>query len=90
VESSGGVADDGRWLLHGRSQWYAADGRPTRRADYRLGRLIGVETLWGPDGRPTHEWDHGEGDGIARLTTWGPDGQVRTRSAWRGKRMVEG
>jgi len=79
---SGGIGNDGRFLLHGPSKWYYPDGRIQREAGYALGRLTGTETYHGPDG--TREWtrEHGA-DGTVVWTNYWPDGKVRTRSHWR-------
>jgi hypothetical protein len=81
------VGDDGRPLLHGAETWYHPDGGVLRRADYRLGRLVGREVLLRPDGSVESEWDH-RADGVSRWTTYWPDGRVRPQSDWRDKRMI--
>jgi hypothetical protein len=78
---SGGVADDGRYLLHGPEVWFYPDGGTQWVAEYSLGRKVGKETYWLPDGSKLWEWQHdGAGGGI--WSRWRGDGS-RTRSEWR-------
>ena len=79
---SGGIADDGRFLLHGASTWLLPDGRPQRTATYALGGLTGRETFHAPDGALAWTRDHRR-DGTSEHVTYWPTGGERTRSSWR-------
>lgn len=79
---TGGIGNDGRFLLHGPVTWYLPDGRVQREATYALGRLTGLETFSGPDG--VRLWTRGHAaDGTMVWTNYWPNGQVRTLSTWR-------
>jgi hypothetical protein len=82
IEFSGGVADDGRFLLHGRETWYRPNGRKMREASYELGRKIGTETGWSEDGKKAWEW-RSEPDGTRVWTRWWPNGKKKAESTWR-------
>ena len=77
---AGGIADDGRYLLHGTEEWFYPDGKHQRTVEYRLGRKVETETYWLPDGSKLWEWQHdGEGGGV--WSQWRVDGS-RTMSEW--------
>ncbi|MBI5693436.1 MAG: SUMF1/EgtB/PvdO family nonheme iron enzyme [Verrucomicrobia bacterium] len=81
---AGGIADDGRFLLHGRCSWYLPDGRVQREADYALGVLVGRETMRDQDGHLVWVREHGgSATATTTFTTYWPEGTMRTRSTWR-------
>lgn len=77
---SGGVADDGRYLLHGKGCWFYANGDLQREAEYCLGRKVGRETYWMPGGRKLWGWKH-DGEGKGEWSQWWTDGR-KARSTW--------
>ncbi len=79
---SGGIANDGRFLLHGRETWYYTNGQRQRQAEYNLGKKTGKETYWSEDGLVQWAWEHGE-DGISIWTQYWPNGQKKARSYWK-------
>jgi hypothetical protein len=79
---TGGVADDGRWLLHGTQTWYYRSGRRMHQATYRLGVKIGEETYWRPDGSVKWRWNHAK-DGKSTRTQFRPNGRRKAVSTWR-------
>ena len=79
---SGGIGNDGRFLLHGASTWHHPNGKVQREAAYQLGRLTGLEKFQDADGVVRWTRDH-RADGSMVWTNFWPDGRVRTRSAWR-------
>lgn len=64
---SGGVADDGRFLLHGKETRLHADGSRQYEATYRLGCKVGTETLWRADGSVAWQWQWQRPDDGRRL-----------------------
>lgn len=82
IEFSGGIADDGRFLLHGRQIWYYQDGGKQREAAYRLGQKTGQETYWSPAGQMLWQWEH-QDTGTSVWTEYWPNGQMKARSSWR-------
>ncbi|OXU15172.1 Serine/threonine-protein kinase pkn1 [Sedimentisphaera salicampi] len=82
LEYSGGIADDGRFLLHGKEIWYYPSGSKKREARYELGKKIGQETYWSEDGQVCWRWDH-QADGTSYWTQYWPNGQMKARSEWR-------
>jgi hypothetical protein len=81
---AGGVADDGRFLLHGKETWLFPGGQKQYEATYRLGRKTGVETLWRADGAVAWQWRH-QDDGASVWTQYWPNGRKKAESRWRGK-----
>ena len=80
----GGIADDGRFVLHGKCTWLLPDGRPQREAEYALGALTGRESFRNEAGALAWTRDHAANDREpTTFTTYWPDGAVRTRSTWR-------
>ena len=57
VEYTGGVADDGRFLLHGKERWTTRDGELLREAEYVLGRPVGTE-IYNDDKGLVWSWEH--------------------------------
>ena len=79
---SGGVADDGNFVLHGTETWYYEDGQKQWEVRYDLGRKVGTETHWSPEGKTVWSWEHGE-DGTSVWTRYWPNGTKRAESSWR-------
>lgn len=85
AEWTGGLADDGRWLLHGTETWYYADGGKQWQAHYDRGAKVGEETYWREDGSRMWSRMH-HPDGRTVWTRFWPDGRRRTQSTWRAMR----
>jgi len=79
---TGGVADDGRFLLHGPETWYYEDGQKQWEMTWALGRKVGTETHWSPEGRVVWAWEHAE-DGSSVWTQYWPNGERKAESTWR-------
>ena len=82
VTFSGGMANDGRFLLHGRETWYYPSGKKQREATYELGKKVGQETYWLQDGSVQWMWDYRR-DGTSLWTQYWPNGRKRAESLWR-------
>ncbi len=81
IRWEGGVADDGRFLLHGTETWYYECGRKQREATYELGYKTGRETFWLRNGNRKWQWEYDNG-GLDKWTQWWPNGQRRSMSHW--------
>ncbi len=81
IKFSGGVADNGRFLLDGSETWYYENGTIQREANYKLGRKVGTETYWDTDGIKLWQWQHKD-DGSSLWTRYWPNGKNRTESTW--------
>lgn len=79
---SGGIGNDGRFLLHGPCVWFRPDGGVQRESTYALGVLTGIEKFFDASGAVLWQRDH-RGDGSVVWTNYWPDGKVRTQSTWR-------
>ncbi|MHC4682990.1 MAG: SUMF1/EgtB/PvdO family nonheme iron enzyme [Planctomycetota bacterium] len=82
IEFSGGIGDDGRFLLHGRETWYYPDGTRQREGDYAKGRKVATETYWSRDGKKKWTWVHKE-DGRSVWTQYWPNGRKKAESTWK-------
>lgn len=82
---SGGVAEDGRWLLDGPETWSYQGGGTQWEATYEMGRKVGKETFWREDGSVLWTWDH-RTDGTGVWTRFWPNGRKRSESTWRDLR----
>jgi hypothetical protein len=79
---SGGVGNDGRFLLHGPSMWYHRNGTIQRTASYALGEVTGIEKFFDAAGVLLWTRDHRD-DGSTVWTNLWPNGKARTKSTWR-------
>ncbi|MHC4664971.1 MAG: toxin-antitoxin system YwqK family antitoxin, partial [Planctomycetota bacterium] len=79
---SGGIGDDGRFLLHGPETWYYPEGTTQHQADYDKGRKVGTETYWSRDGRKIWTWEHNQ-DGSSMWTQYWPKGRKKAESTWK-------
>jgi formylglycine-generating enzyme required for sulfatase activity len=79
---TGGIADDGRWLLDGTETWYHPCGSRKYRASYRLGVKTGREILWDRDGTVLWMRRH-NGDGTTVWTQYHANGRKKTESVWK-------
>jgi hypothetical protein len=82
LQFSGGICDDGRFLLHGPETWYYPDGTTHRQADYDKGRKVGAETYRSRDGKKKWTWEHKE-DGSSLWTQYWPNGRKKAESTWK-------
>jgi hypothetical protein len=78
----GGVADDGRFLLHGSETWFYDSGAKQHESTYRLGAKIGVESYWSRDGMLLWSWEYRE-EGTAIWRRYWPGGALRSESSWK-------
>ena len=80
---SGGIADDGRYLLDGTETWFYDTGQKQREAVYKLGKKSGTESFWSREGKLLWSWEY-QGRGTAVWRQWWPNGQMKSESGWRG------
>jgi formylglycine-generating enzyme required for sulfatase activity len=84
---SGGIGEDGHFLLDGEETWYYQNRQKQWEVCYCAGRKVGTETYWSRNGEP--EWGKVyRDDGTDEWAVWGPDGKVRAKSIWRGKKLL--
>jgi len=79
---SGGIANDGRFLLHGPENWYYENGQKMREANYELGYKVGTETYWSKDGKKQWVWEYNK-DGKDIWTQWWANGLKKSVSEWK-------
>ena len=79
---SGTVADDGRFLLEGREEWFFQDGSPHYVATYHLGRKTGEEIFWRSPGQIAWQRHHRPGGEYVWTQYW-ENGQKKSESTWR-------
>lgn len=66
---SGGIADDGRFLLEGEDIFYYPNGEVMTKGEYHLGKRIGEYVYFDEDGFKVFQWNH-TNDGFDVLTTY--------------------
>lgn len=74
---SGGIADDGRFLLDGPETVYAPDGTVLMQGQYRLGRRVGKNTRYDGDHHPVWQMIC-QDDTIQYCTYYSKSDQLRT------------
>ena len=82
IEYTGGIADNGRFLLHGKEIWYYENGQKQWEAIFDLGKKSGEESHWTPDGILDWQWIH-EKDDVSQWTQWWENGEKKAQSTWR-------
>ena len=55
---SGGLADEGRFLQDGKTEWFYPGGRRLSAARFARGRKTGSETFYRPEGTAAWRWQH--------------------------------
>ncbi|MCC5928187.1 MAG: SUMF1/EgtB/PvdO family nonheme iron enzyme [Cyclobacteriaceae bacterium] len=78
---SGGIANDGRFVLHGPETWYHENGQVQREANYLLGKKAGIEKYMDKNGVLKWQWEH-KHDGNSTWTQWWPNGTHKSISTW--------
>jgi antitoxin component YwqK of YwqJK toxin-antitoxin module len=78
---TGGIGNDGRFLLHGKETWYYPDGTIQHQANYDKGRKVGAEKYLSKDGKKIWTWQHSE-DGSSLWTQFFPNGRKKAESTW--------
>ena len=81
LKYKGGIANDGRFLLHGSQTWYYQDGALQQKAEYKLGRKVGQETYLSNTGQIIWQWDHLD-NGTSKWTQYWSNGKMKARSHW--------
>ena len=82
VTFTGGVADNGRFLLDGTETWYYEDGTMQRKANYKLGRKVATEIYLSRDGTKLWQWEYND-DGTGIWTQYWPNGNKKAESTWK-------
>lgn len=84
---SAAVTGDGRYLLHGKETWLYETGQKQWEINYIAGRKLGTETYWNRDGSKKWQRQYRD-DGTILCTVYRPDGNVKARSHWRNKKLL--
>ena len=79
---SGGIADNGRFLLHGNEKWYYENGITKYDVTYDKGRKTGTETYCTDTGTVIWTWLHNQ-DGTGIWTHYWPSGKKKSQSTWK-------
>lgn len=84
---SAGIADDGRYLLHGEKTAYYKNGQVQWKVKYNIGEKIGDEFYYSKDGTLIWSWKHNT-DGKGVWTNYYHDGKRKTKSTWKNRRAI--
>jgi hypothetical protein len=82
IQYSGGIADDGRFLVEGTEIWFYENDHKQYQANFQLGRKVGLETYWDRIGTKVWQWNH-QPDGTAVWTQWWENDNKKAESSWR-------
>lgn len=77
---SGGMADNGRFVLDGPDTGYYPDGRLLCRGEYRLGKRTGAYTVYDEEGFRLREWRYPAENEEIYVTWHKKSGQIRSIS----------
>jgi antitoxin component YwqK of YwqJK toxin-antitoxin module len=78
---SGGIANDGRFLLDGIEEWFYPDGKIKYTAFYKLGKKTDPEKFFSSNGVLTWERRF-QGNGFTWKQYWG-NGNPKSESHWK-------
>lgn len=81
---SGGIADDGRFLLHGDEKWYYPSGELMTECTYKLGIKVGKYTHYDPVGNKIWEWEYLK-DNTAVYKTYYENNNLKTIGRYRNR-----
>jgi len=87
VTYSGGIGEDGCWVLEGKEIWFYESGQKQWEVEYKAGRKVGTETYWGKDGQIKWQWEHGK-DGRSVWKVFDNNGKIEAESLWCGKEYL--
>src|SRR5205085_12384651 len=79
---SGGIADDGRFLMQDSEKFFYENGKTHYEANYELGKKIGAEIFRSRDGTIEWRWDH-YADCSATWTQFWEYGNKKSESRWK-------
>jgi len=79
---SGGIADDGRFLLHGDMVWLYPNGKKQYQASFNMGNKVGKETYWAKNGSVKWSWQYKD-DGSGIWAQYWPNGNMKSMNLWR-------
>ncbi len=74
---SGGIADDGRFLLHGEEKWFYPFGELMTECTYKLGAKVGQYVHYDVKGNKVWEWEYLE-DNIAIYKTYHKNNNLKS------------
>jgi len=82
---SGGIADDGRFLLHGEEKWFYPDGKLMTTCTYKMGERIGNYVYYSNTGNKIWEWNYTD-DGVAVYKTYHENGLLRSIGRYKNRK----
>lgn len=80
-----GIADNGRYLLHGKEIFYYENSKVQKEAEYDKGKKIGTENYYDENGHKIWSWQYKQ-DGTSIWTTYWENGNKKTKSFWKDKK----
>jgi hypothetical protein len=85
IKYHGGIAENGRFLLHGKETWYYENGAVQYEIGYQLGKKIGREIYRSIDGKVQWQWIH-QDSGTSLWKQWWANGKIKAESSWRNRK----
>jgi antitoxin component YwqK of YwqJK toxin-antitoxin module len=84
IRYSGGITNDGRFLLNGKEEWYYKDGAKKYDAEYKLGKKTGTEKYYSKNGKLI--WKRSFKDNDFTWTQYWENGKIKSESYWKNKK----
>lgn len=81
VKYKGGIADNGKFLLDGKEEWFYEDGSKKYEAEFKLGKKIGTEKYLLHSGKILWEINYEKPDEFTWLQYW-RNGKIKSESHW--------
>ena len=81
VKYSAGVADNGKFLLNGKEEWFYKNGSKKYEADFKLGKKVGSEKYFSQNGKILWERNFRSQNKFTWLRYW-RNGKLRSESHW--------
>ncbi len=78
---AGGIADDGRFILDGREEWYYQNGDLKYETEFKVGKKISVEKYYSPSGIILWERKYNV-DEFTWIQYW-DNGKLKSKSHWK-------
>jgi antitoxin component YwqK of YwqJK toxin-antitoxin module len=84
IRYSGGITNDGRFLLNGKEEWYYKDGAKKYDAEYKLGKKTETEKYYSKNGKLI--WKRSFKDNDFTWTQYWENGKIKSESYWKNKK----
>ncbi len=78
---SGGIANDGRFLLDGKEEWFYENGKLKYTVNYKLGKRVGAEEYYSKNGKI--KWGRDFSNNVFTWIQYWRNGNKKSESHWK-------